>query len=399
VSFTTAELAELALEQPENFSAYFEARTSKSDQVSQPSKMEFQVVRSVPALLGDWVKFDANGDGANNDGLELSLTDAVLVRDLIADLKSKGMASGKWGKNFRIEAVDSVKVNGDYYAKTFRIYLGADHSLSSASPIVLSRTSLINVAKNLPSADLTLIPPSFLIPITINMDSTKFVDNMINANELQASTSFKMYMVDDRLAFKPASDNKYTIYLNGQKVLALTDKPLADFANFTNTNWLINQPNLNVTLGKKETDLIKINRDGIYTLTAQIYNPSTESYGYYSVPHAFTVDTQVDTDMKQIKVTDTDNNGRVSQGDKLVLSFAEAVNLSETDLPSLTVNGDLQKVFGNNATLKAIGGVYTSGLQDNTSLTTNKGQVEALEIAKQMLKSNVWEITLGDNQT
>lgn len=399
VSFTTAELAELALEQPENFSAYFEARTSKSDQVSQPSKMEFQVVRSVPALSGDWVKFDANGDGANNDGLELSLTDAVLVRDLIADLKSKGLASGKWGKNFRIEAVDSVKVNGDYYAKTFRIYLGADHSLSSASPIVLSRTSLINVAKNLPSADLTLIPPSFLIPITINMDSTKFVDNMINANELQASTSFKMYMVDDRLAFKPASDNKYTIYLNGQKVLALTDKPLADFANFTNTNWLINQPNLNVTLGKKETDLIKINRDGIYTLTAQIYNPSTESYGYYSVPHAFTVDTQVDTDMKQIKVTDTDNNGRVSQGDKLVLSFAEAVNLSETDLPSFTVNGDLQKVFGNNATLKAIGGVYTSGLQDNTSLTTNKGQVEALEIAKQMLKSNVWEITLGDNPT
>ena len=73
--------------------------------------------------------------------------------------------------------------------------------------------------------------------------------------------------------------------------------------------------------------------------------------------------------------------------------------VSETDLPSLTVNGDLQKVFGNNATLKAIGGVYTSGLQDNTSLTTNKGQVEALEIAKQMLKSNVWEITLGDNPT
>jgi hypothetical protein len=140
VSFTAAELAELALDQPENFSAYFEARTSKSDQVSQPSKMEFQVVRSVPALLGDWVKFDANGDGANNDGLELSLTDAVLVRDLIADLKSKGMASGKWGKNFRIEAVDSVKVNGDYYAKTFRIYLCADHSLSSASPNQLQDT-------------------------------------------------------------------------------------------------------------------------------------------------------------------------------------------------------------------------------------------------------------------
>ena len=41
-------------------------------------------------------------------------------------------------------------------------------ALTNTSTIVLSRNSLINLGYNLPPADLTLIPPSFFIPVTLS---------------------------------------------------------------------------------------------------------------------------------------------------------------------------------------------------------------------------------------
>jgi hypothetical protein len=399
VTFSTAELAALTQGQPANFSAYFEAVTSKAGQQSQVGRTDFQVVRSVPALSGNLVKFDANGDGANNDGLELSLTDNVLVRDVLADLKAKGNASGKWGKNFRVDAVDSVKVNGDMYAKTFRIFLGSDHSLTSANPIVLSRTSLINVANNLPAADLSLIPPNFFIPITLNMDVLKSGNNLINANELAQLTHFNLYMHDDRVGFKPSTSDTFTLFLDGVAVPGQTGRPLSSFGNsFNNTNWAIAPALLSVSMGNLSNANINLgSRQGNRTLTAQIHNPTNDAWGYFSVPHTFVVDTQVDTDVLQLTVDDTDGNGQVSQGDKIVIRFAEAVNLSVADLPTMLVNNVQQAVFGTNATLKAIGGVYTSVSQINNSAFSGKTQPEAQEIADQTMKSNVWEITIGSN--
>ena len=145
------------------------------------------------------------GDGANNDGLELTLTDDVLVRDLLADLNAKGVSSGLWGRNFRVDAVNSTKINGDLYARQFRIYLGMDHGLTNTSTIVLSRNSLINLGYNLPPADLTLIPPSFFIPVTLSMQVLKSGDNMINLNELAGVTNFNLYLNDS--CGSPASDS------------------------------------------------------------------------------------------------------------------------------------------------------------------------------------------------
>lgn len=399
VTYSTADLAALTNGQSTNFNAYFEAVTSKSNQQSQTSRSDIQVIRSVPALSGNWVKFDANGDGANNDGLELTLTDAVLVRELLAELNAKGLASGKWGKNFRVDAVDSVKINGDLYAKTFRIYLGNDHSLTSANPVVISRTALINVANNLPTSDLSLVPPSFFIPITVNMDVVKFDNNLINANELAVGKPFNLYMIDDRAGYKPTANDKFTVFLDGMAVTNLTNLPLSQFNNFSTSNsWLTTMPNYTVNMGNALSSQIKLgNRQGNHTLTAQIYSPNTDSSGYFSVPHTFVVDTQVETDVKQVSVVDSDGNGQISIGDKVVIRFSEAVNMSVADLPTVTVNGVTQSVFGNNATLKAIGGVYTPMDQENLSAFTNKNTVQAQEVADQMLKSHVWEITIGNN--
>ena len=83
------------------------------------------------------------------------------------------------------------------------------------------------------------------------------------------------------------------------------------------------------------------------------------------------------------------------RSDKIILEFAEAVSFQVTDLPSVNVNGVTQLVFGQNAILKPVGGHYTPYSQD-VSLSS-KTQAQAQDWVDSMLKSTVWEITLGNN--
>jgi hypothetical protein len=84
VNYTATELLTLTSQSTAlNFNARFEVVARQNDQKSSTAQLDFEVYRQVAASQPPSIsKFDANGDGANNDGLEIGFDDNVKVADM-----------------------------------------------------------------------------------------------------------------------------------------------------------------------------------------------------------------------------------------------------------------------------------------------------------------------------
>jgi len=390
ISYSPTDLTALTASRGPNFKAYFEVVASQGSDTSLPTKVDFEVYTKVPSfpLIS---KFDANRDGANNDGLEITFDDDVRVSDMLKELNSFcGSRRSVWGSNFKIEAKDETKISGDLYARTFRISLGADRNISSANTLTISRSSIVNKANNQPSTDVVLSIPSLKAQVPMSFSGLLFGDNYVNANEINGTSSIGFRLYDDTPAFKPTATDRFTIYLDGKAVTGFTNKPLTDFTNFTSsTNWFTTPPTLSTTIGSAGI-LINSARQGNHTLRTQITSSDNKDTGYYSAPHTFIVDTVADNTVKSIIVSNRTGTGdRFNEGDRIRIEFAEPLTLSQADLNT--------SLYGVNASVRPLGGFERPVSIDNINRTTYSTPQLATDAKNASMKSSVWEITLGSN--
>ena len=395
INYAVADLSSLTAGRSTNFTAYFEVTASQNDQQSNATKVDFEVYRQVPSTP-TITKFDSNGDGANNDGLEILFDDFVRVSDMLKELNAYCGSSSRrniWGSNFKIEAKDGVKISGDLYAKTFRISLGADRNIATNTPIVIRKSSIVNKANNQPSVDVTLAVPDLFVQIPINTDSLWFGDNIVNSIENSRTNTVKFYLYDNTPAFKPRLTDLYTIYLDGKVISAYTSKSIIDFSNLSSSNWISVTPTLNVTLGSSGTIPINTSRQGIHTITTQITSDNTGSNtGFYSVPHSFIVDTVVDTAVKKVVVTNhTGPSETFNPGDTIRIEFSEALTLGASDLSTA--------IFGSGASARPVGGYYKPISMEIINGTSYASSSTATDAKNASMKSSVWEITVGTGAT
>jgi len=80
--------------------------------------------------------FDGNGDGANNDGLLVTFAEPVAVNALTQKTAYTPTAGRTMGSDFRIEAVDSASINGQFYATKFKLFLDTDSTMVQGNTIL-----------------------------------------------------------------------------------------------------------------------------------------------------------------------------------------------------------------------------------------------------------------------
>lgn len=185
-------------------------------------------------------RFDANGDGANNDGLQITLSEVVRVKDLLNnanDFTSFTLTSSagtpktlNFGAGGRIEAINSSTLNGAQYSQTFKIYLGTGHNLVATDKLQITSSKFSNLAGNKPSADLVFSVPSLTVqssllpPLNItgnyhisgNAPYTYPFDNTINLVDL-SKTKIPVTFYISGSTFNYSAGDNLSVYVNGKK--------------------------------------------------------------------------------------------------------------------------------------------------------------------------------------
>ncbi len=313
---------------------------------SEPTYLDFKINASSPGLATvPLVLFDANGDGANNDGLEISFSEAVRALDIMNLVSSLTVSGKTWGTSPRIEAVNSITANGAQYASTYRIFLGAGANLAQGDSIVVDATTVVSVANNSPAANLSIsipaleVPAAVIPPLNISADQ----DNRINALEKAGQTALDFTHV------AATEGDLLIVYVDGieQQRLTMVAGSTASSVSLSQDNW---------------------GADGTHSITANVVRTLPDGSSRTSVlsfPKTVTVDTQISQDLASISlVSDGGTVGAPDAGDKLLITFKEILGPSGTAF-------ELPAIFGTGATATAIGGVNG--------------------------RSATWEITLGDN--
>eukprot|EP01031_Cornospumella_fuschlensis_P022675 gene22675-27646_t len=321
------------------------AQQSINGQTSDSSTLSFLIDRVPPAVSGAVTLFDANLDGAKNDGLVLTFSEPVLFSSLNA-LSSFTLPSGRtWGTGARIESFQSQTLNGAEYTSTLKIFLGTGANLVAGNTITLARAQVTDVVGNTAVSNAVFTVPSLTIPGTPVPPVTIATDNRINATELTQSTA---------VAFSHAAATAGTqlvVYLDGTEV--------------KRQNMSINATSTSVSLTVAEWGAVS----GQKSLVAQIVNPTTGATGAFSTPKPIALDFAVESAVQLAVASDTGTLGVFNSGDKVSLVFKEAVNLTTAALP---------------AGLKASGLVAVDGIKQvgdtNTYATT-------------------WQVTLGTGTT
>jgi hypothetical protein len=139
----------------------------------------YQKIDALPALT----LFDGNGDGANNDGLLVTFAEPVAV-NLLTNKAAYTPTSGRsLGTDFRIEAVDSASINGQFYATKFRLFLDADSTMVQGNTITVSRNSIVDAGGNQATVNQVLTIPSISVPGLPTPPVDIMSDNRINLEE------------------------------------------------------------------------------------------------------------------------------------------------------------------------------------------------------------------------
>ncbi len=167
-----------------SYNAYFKATATEGGQVSGEVTQAFKVSTSEPAMSGTVQRFDADGNGANNDGLAFTLSEAVRVSEA-ESLSTLVLPTGRsLGAGARLVAVNSQTVNGAQYASTYQLYLGSGHTLQANDRVGLQASRLVNDAGNSPSSNLAWTVPSLEVPSVLSTPSALFEDARLNGEEL-----------------------------------------------------------------------------------------------------------------------------------------------------------------------------------------------------------------------
>ena len=227
------------------FLSRFSFQATKNNSTSDVSSREVWISSTRPDLdsVSPVSRFDANGDGANNDGLQIELSELVRIKDFLAnptdfssikvtdaagELKTLNLGTGA-----RIEPINSVNFNGAQYAQTFKIYLGTGSTLAATDKLLLISSKLFNLAGNNPSADLAITVPNLAVqrkllpPLNItgnyhitgnslaNSASYPF-DNSINEIDLNKTKIPVTFYIQGAGASYTTGDN-LVVYVNGKR--------------------------------------------------------------------------------------------------------------------------------------------------------------------------------------
>ena len=159
---------------PLTFTSRIDVKATKNGSTSDATSREIWISSTTPdvASVNPITRFDANGDGANNDGIQITFSESIRVKDFIqnaSDLTSLSLknASGvlkSFGIGARIEAIDSSTYNGAQYASTFKIYLGASNTPAAINDkISVDKNKLLNVAGNIAANNLVFTLPDMSV--------------------------------------------------------------------------------------------------------------------------------------------------------------------------------------------------------------------------------------------
>lgn len=320
------------------------ATASYQGTTSTPTVQTVQVVTATPTLgTTPLALFDANRDGANNDGFLISFSEAVRVSQVASLASSVVTVSGgkSWGAGARIEAVSPTTSNGALFASQYKIYLGTGSTIIGGDTIKFLAPNVVNAAQNAAASDLQISVPSLVVPAAPTPPLNVTTDNLINATEKAASTA---------IAFKTAAataGSTLGVYRDGVfvKSVPMTTSSTSTSISLTGSDW-----------GSS---------DGQHTLSVQV----TDAAGHasaFSAPKSVVVDTGISAGMQSLRLlTDTGVLGSANTGDVVRVTFNEVVGVSAASLPA--------SVFGTGATVAAV--------------TPVNG------------KSAIWDITLGTSPT
>jgi len=327
-------------------SVLISATASDGVTTSTRTDQNVQIVKATPTLsVTPLALFDGNSDGANNDGLLISFSEAVSVAKLSSLTSSALTVSNNhtWGTGARIEAVNPTTSNGSLFATQFKIYLGAGSTVAASDVITFSAFNVMNTAQNLAAGNLQVTVPSLVVPVAPTPPLNITTDNLINASEKAANTS---------IAFTTpvvTAASTLGVYRDGVfvKSVAMTTTALASSTSIalTGAEWG--------------------STDGQHTFSVQV----TDAVGHtsaFSAPKSVVVDTGISAGMQSLRLlTDSGTLGSANAGDVLRVTFNEVVGISAASLPVGT--------FGSGATVVAVAAVGG--------------------------KSASWDITLGTNPT
>ncbi len=324
------------------------ATASDGFTTSTPSLQTVQIVKATPTLgATPLALFDGNSDGANNDGLLISFSEAVSVAKLSSLTSSALTVSNNhtWGTGARIEAVNPATSNGSLFATQFKIYLGAGSTVAASDVITFSASNVMNTAQNLAAGNLQITVPSLVVPAAPTPPLNITTDNLINAAERAASTPIAFVLKQQVTAGSTLGVYRDGVFLKSVAMTATTAASSSTSIALTGAEWG--------------------STDGQHTLFVQV----TDAAGHtsaFSAPKSVVVDTAISAGMQSLRLqTDNGTLGSANPGDVLRVTFNEVVGISAASLPVGT--------FGTGATVVAVAAVGG--------------------------KSASWDITLGTNPT
>lgn len=197
---------------------------------SSPS--DYKPVDFSPALT----LFDGNGDGANNDGLLVTFAEAVAVNELIKTTAYTPTSGRTLGKDFRIEAVDSRSINGQFFATQFKLFLDTDSTLAQGNTITISKSSVIDAGGNPAGADQVLTLPNISVPGLASPPLNIMSDNRINAEEAANVTRLTYGDSNTPAQLLAAQGGLLKTYINGVEMDSALPK-----ANFLTLDLTLNK--------------------------------------------------------------------------------------------------------------------------------------------------------------
>ena len=254
---------------PANIALTFQGRVEVSvtqgEYTSDVTARNIWVSNSSPGIAANnpVIRFDANGDGANNDGIQINFSEKIRIKDFIksaldfSSLTLTDSAGNKknttletiFGPGARIEAINSESFNGAQYASSFKIYTSPSKAIAfftSTDKIIVNKNKLLNLAGNNAQSDVQFtvpdmsVPAQLLPPLNItgnyyvsgsNSSATYPFDNTINAADKSNSkipVTFWLSLPgssDGSLAYK--NGDAIAIYVNGVSKRVI---PLASFS-------------------------------------------------------------------------------------------------------------------------------------------------------------------------
>lgn len=342
-----------------SFEAYFKVKASKGEGLaaseSNTVTQTFLMSTATPIVSPTVTRFDANGDGANNDGLQISFNEAVRVLDLSSLASNVFTTVKSWGTGARIEAVNPSTFNGVQFAQTFKIYLGTGATLISSDVVSVNKDNIVNVGGNTAAASQNFTVPNMSVPVTPTPASADIAtDNILSLNERDnqyTSVAFNHTGLS-------AGSHVY-LYRNGVQIGdAIVGQSVAN--SFTSTS--------SATTFFLKGQASWGDASGSQVLVAKSVDASGFSSPFSSSKN-LVIDTVLEPNVLSMTYSDNGVSG-VTAGDVVRVTFNESVLLTNNSLPA--------NIFGSTANVSAVG-------------TSTLGALSG--------RSSVWDITLGSGAT